>query len=192
MCAKTDDPMSWSEFTRWCDASAMCPAVRQQVGTPRADKDAVTDRYRSSLLSPVVRRVLGDPQLSLSSLSCIFVSRRFSVARFSALRVPVSIDGYLSRPSGRTSCSRRRWSAGTKGRSTAVLAVEGTVLGCLRDRRRSMTAVRSQSWRHATPSRRDLPPSTVTASRPFSPGAACQAAAPSDHRDIGQIFATIC
>ena len=61
--------------------SAACPAVRQQVGRlpPPAHKEAVTDRYRSSLLSPVV---LHDPQLSLSSLSCVFVSRRRH--RFSA------------------------------------------------------------------------------------------------------------
>ena len=130
------------------------------MGTPRADKDAVTDRYRYSLLSPV-RRLPDDPQLSLSSLSRVLVSRRrnrFSVARIQRCGPEPRLSGTcVVQPAGRGAAGARCRSAGTKRRSAVVLADRrGALLGCLRGRRRSTMGERSRRRRHATPSRRAI------------------------------------
>jgi len=169
----------------------MCPAVWQQVGAPRADKDSVTDRYRSSLLSPVGSPPLDDPQLSLSSLSR--ASRLGFSRRLPGMQPAVaSIDGYLSGPAGgelsqpaaecripATFCSRclgwhrsrlftrpRRSTDRRAGRALAAAASRDPVT------RRSTAAVAS--------------------SRPDVTRAARQAPRTHDRRDIGQIFSTIC
>ena len=105
---------------------------------------SVTDRYRSSLLSPVVGRVLDDPQLSLSSLSCV---------RLGALHASVS--------SRHDSMSWSRGGGAPGAGSWRRLERTLSSVGCLRGRRRRSARSHGVTWpRHAAFCH--LPASTVT------------------------------